>query len=269
MNDLATRTAAPLVLATTKRLGVEVPKPLADALARVDRLRNERRTIDDTPDVTAAVAAAIWAGKDPLTSKEVQRAALATQLKELNIGHRLGDYADQHAAAALVEHADALIEAWRPVVEKADQVLRRFRELVPGVDPLHPDLPAGLPTAALTPWGEAREAAAQLEQLGKGWQALAGAGAAYIPQNSRPLIVADLTLDQLEQLGTNAKCDAVASLDVSLDLASPSTFTERVQKIAQARGEQQAWNDAAPERAREERRQTLGIVRIPAASRTP
>lgn len=266
-SDLATRTAAPLVVATCKRLGVEPPKVLTDALATTAKLRTERRTLDDIPDVTAAVAAAILSGKDPLTSKEVQRAALAKQLVELNIGHRLAGYADQHATAALVTHADAVIDAWRPVVEKADKALRRFRELVPGVDPLDPDLPAGLPTAALTPWGEAREAAAQLEQLGKGWQAIAGAGAAYIPPNGRPLIVADLTLDQLEQLGSNPKCDAVARLDVPLDLADTKTYAERVARLAKARGDRHDHEAAAPERARERRRQALGMVRIPGGAR--
>lgn len=265
MSDLATRTTAPLVVATCKRLGVDVPEVLADALATANRLRSDRRAFDDAPDLTAAVAAAIWAGKDPFTSKDVQRAALAVQFKEMNMGHRLGGYADQHATAALVEHADAVIEAWRPVVEKADLAFRRFRELVPGVDPLGPDMPTGLPTAALTPWGEAREAAALLEQLGKGWQALASIGAAYIPQGGRPLIVADVPLEQLAQLGTNPKCDDVARLDIPLDLADTKTYAERVARLAREQQEQQSHAAGAPQRAREERRRLMGI-KIPGAA---
>ncbi|GAA1446406.1 hypothetical protein GCM10009641_69900 [Mycobacterium cookii] len=263
MSDLATRTALPFVVATTKRLGATLPPKLAEALESVERLRTERRAFKDVPDITAAVAASILAGKDPLASKDVQRAAIAQQLIDLNIEHRLNEHAHQRGANALLEHADAVIDSWRPAVEKAEAALRRFRDLVPGVSPLDDGLPVGLPTQALTPWGEAREAAAIVEEVGKGWHALANLGAAYVGQHGRPIMVADLTYEQVQGLGTTPKCIDVIRLDVPIELASTTTYAERAARIAQGAQDHQNYEAAAPERAREERRQQMGVVMIP------
>lgn len=263
MSDLATRTALPFVVATSKRLGATLPPKLTEALESADRLRSERRALRDVPDITAAVAASILAGKDPLASKDVQRAALAHQLNDLNIENRLNDHAHQRGANALLEHADAIIDSWRPAVEKAEQALQRFRDLVPGVNPLEDGLPTGLPTQALTPWGEAREAAAIVDEVGKGWHALASIGAAYIGQHGRPIMVADLSYDQVTSLGGNPKCIDVVRLGVPIELASTTTYAERAARLAEGAQERRAHDAAAPERAREERRQQMGVVMIP------
>jgi hypothetical protein len=269
MSDLATRTAAPLVLATSRKLGAEIPAALAEKLADVDRLRTERRSLRDVPDVAAAVADAILAGRDPLASKDVQRAALATTLNGLNISSRLDEHAHNMAAAALLEHADEVIDTWRPTVERADKALKRFREFVPAGDPRADGLPTGLPAKALTPWGEAREAADLLEKIGQGWIALASVGAARIgTAGGRPIIVADLSAEQVRQLGTSPKCIDVTRLDVALDLASTATYAERSERLAREEREQQAYTAAAPDRAREQRREQarkagMGVVMIP------
>lgn len=271
MTDLATRTAAPLVLATSRKLGVEVPAGLAEKLADVDRLRSERRTLRDVPDVAAAIADAILAGKDPLASKDVQRAALATTLSNLNIESRLDAHAHEMSARALLEHADDVIDSWRPVVERADKALKRFRELVPNGDPRADGLPTGLPTQALTPLGEAREAADLLEKVGQGWVALASIGAANVDgPGGRPIIVADLSAEQVSRLGSKAKCIDVTRLDVTLDLASTTAYTQRAERVAREQQEHAAYIAAKPDRAREERRQTtrdqlqrFGVVMIP------
>jgi hypothetical protein len=269
MSDLATRTAAPLVLATSRKLGAEIPAPLAKKLADVDRLRAERRTLRDVPDVAAAVADAILAGKDPLASKDVQRAALAGTLDGLNISGRLDTYAHDRSAAALLEHADEVIDTWRPTVERADKALKRFREFVPAGDPRADGHPTGLPAKALTPWGEAREAADLLEKIGQGWMALASIGAANVGgSGGRPIIVADLSAEQLASLGSNPKCIDVTRLDVTLNLASTTTYAERAERIAREEQERNAYAAAAPDRAREKRRELarqagMGVVMIP------
>lgn len=263
MTDIATRTAAPLVLNVSRKLGVEIPKALAEALDEAATLRT-REVIPATPSVPEAVAQAVLAGRDPLTSKEVQRAALALTLSQLNLEHRLREYADERAAAALREHADAVIDTWRPTVERIDQAFANFRALVPGVDPLAEHLPTGLPTKALTPWGEAKEAAALLEQIVKGWQAIASVGTANIRESRhRLLIVADCTPEQMTELGTRAKPQDVARFDLPLDLASVQTFAERVKRMDQALEASHEYAAAAPERAREERRRQFGMVMIP------
>lgn len=266
MNDLATRTAAPLVAATSRRLGVDLPKPVTEAMEAAAKLRNRAQADwlgHANQGITEAVAEALWAGRDPLASKAVQRALLAMQLSQANVAEPLRNHADQHAANAIIEHADAIIDTWRPAVDRAAQAFTRFRQVAPGVNPLEKGLPTGLPTQALTPWGEAMEGAALIESVVKGWLAFANAGAIQVPLNTQPLIVADLTLEELDSLGTRAQAKGVAGIDVPIDLASIQTFAERVQRFQRARAERAAFEAAAPERAREERRRVLGLVKIP------
>ncbi|WP_210441513.1 hypothetical protein [Nocardioides xinjiangensis] len=259
MSDLATRTAAPLVTAASRKLGIDLPADLATALAEADRVRSGRHLHHETPDVAAAVADAILANKDPLSSKDVHRAALAATLLDLNIDNRLDGHATKLAAAALREHADAVIDTWRPVVERINAALQRFREHVPAGDPRADGLPTGLPAKALTPWGEAREALDKLDTIAQGWIALANVGAPYAGgmNVTRPLIVADLNLEQLDSLGTNPKCPDVTRLDVPLELASTAAYAERVARIQREKTQRQAYEAAAPERAREQRREQV------------
>lgn len=264
--DLATRTAASLVAATSRKLGVDLPKPLAAAFADADRLRSPEalEQLNDAS-LTAAVADAIFTGRDVLASKDVQRAVTALTLSQFNIEHRLSEHAYERSAAALQAHADAVIETWRPVVVQINAAFVRFRAIAPGVDPLDPDLPAGLPTKALTPWGEAKDAAARLEQVAQGWRALASVGVAYMPEGTRPLVVADLTFEQLDGLGLRPSAQDVARFDVPLDLATTQTFAERVERISQERGEHREQGDAASGRARRQQLgDAFGVVRIPA-----
>lgn len=260
MNDLETRTVAPLVTATANRLGTQLPKPVTDAIAAGQQLREAHREgALDAPDLTAAVAAALWAGKDPLTSKDVQRAALAHQLRQASVFDRLDHYARARVAEAIVEHADAIIDTWRPVIAKADDALREFHRLAPDADLADTSLANQLPTHALTPWGRAREASGLLDQVGQGWQAIANAARIPIPHNARPLIVADLTLDQVDELGGRPTCAAVARIDVPLDLANLATFTDRARRLTQAQQDRAQHTATATDRAREQRRQTYGI----------
>jgi hypothetical protein len=266
MSDLATRTLAPLVANTSKRLGVDLPQPVLDAMATANTLRTARRSLfNDVPDLTTAVASAVLANKDPLASKDVQRALLAQQLDAVNIESRLSNRADDFAAAAVLENAPAIIDSWRPIVENADEALREFRTLAPGADLFDIALGARLPARTLTPWGRARESAALLEILAKGWRQLAKATSVHMPDGAQPLIFADLSLEQLAQLDRNAKADDVVRLDVSLQLADFGTYAERVARLLQDRRDAQAYEDNAPARAREERRKLMAI-RIPAGT---
>lgn len=263
MSNLETRTVAPIVSATSKRLGVELPEPVAEAIATGQRLRDaEREGYLEAPDLGASVAAAILAGKNPLASKDVQHSILAEQVRS-RIGDRLSHHGHQLAADAILEHADAVIDSWRPTVEQADEALSAFREAAPGADLFDDTLATSLPAHALTPWGRAREAVSLLDQLGKGWTAIATAGSIYMPHGARPLIVADVPLEQLLTLGRNPQCSDVARIDVPLSLANTATFTERVARLARERAEHQEYVANAPERAREERRK-LVAMRIPA-----
>jgi hypothetical protein len=271
MSDLATRTLAPLVLATSRKLGVELPKPVAEAIATADRLRSARRdaVVPAAPDLAAATAIALLADKNPLDSKDVQRALLARQYETVNIGALLESHAHQIAAEAILEHAGAVIETWRPTVERADQALQEFRDLAPAADLTDNNLASSLPAHALTPWGRARESVALLTHLEQGWQAIAAAANVRVLPSERPLIVAALStaqLAQLAQLGDRPGCDAAARLGVPLELADLATYAERAARLVGERQDQADYEAAAPERRREERRRVMGVLRVPSGA---
>jgi hypothetical protein len=262
MSDLATRTSTALVAATSRQLGVTLPEKLQRAIDDANTLREHGAQFNAQP-VAQAVAEAVLANRDPLTSKAVQNAVLAATLGQLNLEAQMSQYAFSLSAHALRECADEVIDTWRPAVQAIGQTFANFRDIVPGVDPLSADLPTGLPTRALTPWGEAKEAAARLGSIVKGWQSIASLCGVSVDTFNRPLILAELSLEQLREMGDRPKPEAVARFDVPVDLASLSTFHERLQRLTDERNAQQAYADAAPERAREDRRKAMGVVMIP------
>lgn len=267
MRDIETRTLAPLVAATTKRLGADLPAPVAEAMETAQRLRSvDLSEVTEGPDLGAAVAAAVLAGRSLLSDKAVQRAMHAKALSDERLGERLAAHAAWLAAEAVIKHAGAVVDAWRPAVERANEALQDFRSAAPGADLTDDTLASRLPALALTPWGRAREATALLGQVEKGWTALARAAGVSMPHfGGRPLIVADLSLEELDVLGAGAHADAVAKLDVPLDLADLTTYADRTARLAESLQGRADYDAAAPDRAREERRRTFAI-RVPAAS---
>lgn len=255
MSQLATRTAAPLIESTTRALGATLPDNVAAAIAAArGRAHDHARHFEPAAvDLTAAIAAAVDEERDPLDCDRVRRAFMAHQLIEAKVPERLATLAQERAAAVIVDSVDQILDAWRPAVKKADKALSDFRKHAPGGDPTSEDYPRGLRPAALTPWGMAKESAHVLEQVAQGFNALASLGAVR-PTEWRPLILADLSAAQLDTLGRRARATAVLSLDVHLDLPTADAYHQRLERIDRERGEQQRWESAAPQRARQERR---------------
>lgn len=243
------RTAISMFNQYLRHVGADLPPAARKAVASAEALRkiSAEQVVGEGPTLADAVAAAIRAGTEPLASADVQRALHAEQMAQANIGARLDDLAGREVVAALTEHADAIIETWRPVTEQAGEALAAFRAIAPGADITDTGIATHLPARALTPWGAARDAVVRLEQVAAAWAQLAEiTGQAYIHHGNRPLILADLNFDQLDQLGHNPKPGTVAQLDVSIDLASPEVFTERASRMNEARAEQHAQQAAAP-----------------------
>lgn len=237
-----------------RHVGADLPAATLKAISTADALR--KISVDDVvgegPALADAVAAAVRAGTEPLASPDVQRALHAEHMAQVNITARLGDLGNREIIAALTEHADAIIETWRPVAEQAGEALAAFRAIAPGADITDATIASRLPARALTPWGAARDATARLEQVAAAWTQLAEITShAYIHHGNRPLILADLDFDQLDQLGHNPKPGTVAQLDVSIELATAAEFAERAARINAARAEHGAERAAAPARAQE------------------
>lgn len=246
------RTAISMFNQYLRHVGADLPPAARKAVASAEALRkiSADQVIGEGPSLADAVAAAVRAGTEPLASTDVQRALHAEQMAQANISARLDALAAREVVAALTEHAEAIIETWRPVTEQAGEALAAFRAIAPGADITDAGIATQLPARALTPWGAARDAVDRLEHVAAAWAQLAEiTGHAYIHNGNRPLILADLDFDQLDQLGHNPRPGTVAQLDVPIDLATAAQFGERAARINAARADHVAEQASAPARA--------------------
>jgi hypothetical protein len=264
--DQQMRAALMLVPQHFTRLGLDLPDGYTDALERIDQqLGNRDALTHDPARLAEAVAAALATGKDPAADKAVTAELTRAQLHALNIGTRLDGVAADRRAAVLHQHADALLERLAAEVTEADAILADARNTVPdlarvladhhGATRLRPD--------RLAAWGSARDAVARLGVIVQTWTLIVQACGLANPQpksRDRLLILADLDLPALDRAARDYGTDPTAAAIAGhrLELATPATYAERVDKIAKQRAELQRAHD---ERSHQAMRQAAGAFR--------
>jgi hypothetical protein len=229
-------------------LSVDLPPAIADALDQVDRdLAGRAQLADvDRSELAVAVAAALAAGNDPSDAPDVRRLLVRAQLADLGLGQRLEALAEQRQADALVEHADAIIDALAAVVDDAHDRLTDARAVLPGAALDDPHLGSTLSHPdQLTAWANSRRALDRLATVTQTWVLLAratGAAAVHGTDRTAPLLLAALTVDQLDALPRTTLAPAVAGHD--LELATFDTFAERVADLDHERQRRAAQQEA-------------------------
>lgn len=118
--QLTARFYASQVRKTAEKLGVPLPAALVEQLDHADHLTHTAETmLGGAGDLNEAVLDAIEAGRDFHTDKTVQRRVLERMLA--NQGHGIADAARQRSLeqkrAALVEHADDVLDEWDAALE--------------------------------------------------------------------------------------------------------------------------------------------------------
>lgn len=228
-------------------LGLELPKALVDALAATDAALADRTALRyDRAALLDAVANCLTAGRNPLTDKSVREHLVASQLNSLQISAALDGLVEQRRAAAVTEHAPAVLDLLAPVVADADATLAEAREAIPGLNLKDVTSVSGLRPAQMQFWGRAREAAEAVHHIEVIWTTLAReCRLVQVPDGMGPLIVADLTLEQLEALpraNSTARPNAASVIEAGhrLNLATPKEFAERCQRMSEAREQRDA-----------------------------
>ncbi|GIF06361.1 hypothetical protein Asi03nite_38990 [Actinoplanes siamensis] len=95
-------------------------------------------------------------------------------------------------------------------------------------------------------WGAAREYAHRAELVAQCWLVVAQVGRlANVHHDKRPLVLADLTAEQLAELGYRPKAEAVIEAGHRLSLASPQEFAARCQRVDEQRRQAAAAAEAA------------------------
>lgn len=246
-------TAVALLRAQHATLGLPVPAELdGQALADLDQLttRAESQLAPDSAALAAGVVAALAAGTDPAADpavvRELARITLAGNPAAV---HAAEAHVTATARATLAGLFPALLDVWVPEFEAAAATLDRTRAEVPGLDlteaaeAIRLMAPAKMAAAS-----EAHLAAVRAEAITDLWALVAKAARVADVEDHRrqPLIVAELTADQYDQLGSRPSVRAVIAAGLPLSLATPAQHAERVAALDADR----AAREAAREQAR-------------------
>lgn len=257
MSYIENRGQARTIRTAVTTAGADWPADLQAALDAADQVADSTPT--GTPAAVAeAYGAAVLAGKDPATDKATQHAVTAHQLAQVATSGALAQVAARLRTEALTAHAAGIIDQLRHVVADADQALRAAREVFPRLDAREPEQVRGATPTQASAWAKGRDATARVGQAVAAWTALNQAlGRSTLDPRRRPLILADLTPDELDALGDRP--DALAALHAGhqLDLATPEVYAARVDKVVTERAAEPARLAAD---AVEKRRRELGIT---------
>jgi hypothetical protein len=243
-----TQTTLSLVQQTYRHLNLQVPQALLDDLTAVDNATGQGPGRDGFDNLLGAILAAVAAGKDPAADKAVQTELFRRQLADGQILDALGRIASDKRAAVLRRHAPALVEVMRPTVEAADSQLAELREVIPPDALFRVDAVASLQPEHMAAWGRGRENLDRLRYVEAAWRVLAGALGMYDHPTRRPLALADLTAEQLAELGPKATAADVVRAGHPLSLATFDEYDERVARVTEQEADQQRRAAQPPKR---------------------
>jgi hypothetical protein len=232
----ANATAAHAAIQQTRQhyrhLRLDLPAKLVDTLAAIEARRERPYLRADPRAILDAVSAALAAGKDPATDKAVQTALARQQLATTSgLGALLDEQDAADQAAALREAAPTILEDLSRVVDQAGAVLEQARAMVPNLDLATPAALHSSQGSLIAMWGQAKDAADRLQRAVQVWQQVVSAcRLASLSGSRNPLILADLTPDELARLNGR---DAMAPVHAGhpLKLATPETYKQRCQRI--------------------------------------
>lgn len=250
----ATRSTLMIIRQHAPHLGIELPDGLIADLAEIDRVFADQEAINgNRRSLAEAVADAMAAGKDPATDKAVIVHLAREQMRLMNLGNDLSALAEDRRADALRSHADVILELLSGVIDRADETLADARDRIPGLDLNDDDRVRTMAPEQMAQWGRAREALAHVERVVQIYGMLLGAcGLGVLPTHRRPLVIAELSLSELNALGHQPNAVAAVHAGHRLSLATPDTFADRLARLEDDRNyEAQSGDRAFAEAARQ------------------
>ncbi|BBX02270.1 hypothetical protein BST36_29125 [Mycolicibacterium moriokaense] len=236
--QLTPRYYASQVRKTAETLGVPLPTALVEQLDHADQLVHTAETmLRGAGDLNDAVLDAVEAGRDFRTDKAVQRLALERMLA--NQGHGIGDAARQRSMrqkrAALVEHADAVLDEWDAALEPHTAALTAAVAALPvdNLDNVQAVITRG--PDAVQHWTNARRSIAMWTAATQGFAAFADA--ARIDHRENPAqVLTDAAAATLEPARQTARLEGSPHVDawilarhgIPLSLPTITEFHTRV-----------------------------------------
>lgn len=235
--QLTPRLFASQVRKAAETLGVPLPTSLVEQLDHADNLAHTAETmLGDAGDLNEAVLDAIEAGRDFHTDKTVQRRALERMLA--NQGHGIAEAARQRSLqqkrAALVEHADDVLDDWDVALEPHTVALTAAVAAlrVDNLDNVQDVITQG--TDAVQHWTNAKRSLAMWSAAVQGFAGFADAARVDYSEH-RVQILTDVDAAALAPAWQTARSESTRQLDawilarhgIPLSLATIAEFRTR------------------------------------------
>ncbi|REE74378.1 hypothetical protein C8E05_3813 [Rhodococcus wratislaviensis] len=227
------------------RAGAAIPPTLTVALADLNTTFDTSNQVLDSTDPTwraelsAAVAAALSAGKPLAEDKTVRTLLMSRQLRDVGVPGMVADHVEQERRRIITDHADVLFGELTSAFDEAADAIEAAREVIPRVDLSSRGALSSVPAAHMTTWGEAYDAAGRIRTIVGLWTMLATFTRRFgaLQNDLRPLLIADLSADQLDEIPAPRSYDAPVLAGQPLSLADPDELLRRCERV------QQEWHE--------------------------
>jgi len=216
-----------LVPQVSRMLNVDLPKPVAEAIALTKARPPDVAAPPTTVELAAAIAEAVEADRDPASDPTVQTLLARRVLAELNIHHQIAAHAEYQLGQAIKGSAEAIVASWREALTAEAKALTAAKETV-GAGDVEDVFAWKIPTeAAASAWAVSRTSGARFDAAARAWWMLGLAAGVPANPHRRALVYGSLTLDQHRALPPRPTAWEVVSAGIDLDLATYDTWAER------------------------------------------
>ncbi|OWY79407.1 hypothetical protein [Rhodococcus sp. BUPNP1] len=226
------------VLASIRRLGIDIPEPITTVEARAKAIAKAAESVAPAHhDVLAAIIRAVDAGKNPVDDKEVQRMLAGQNLANDAILHGLRAEAAQLLTEALIEHQGLLFDAWRIQFQKAATDLTAAHNALGGISLADTESVVRMGPDASTAWSTATNALTTLRDVMTAWQTWATTTRQVTINNAYAVLrVAEVDWHTYRdhQLAGSIDYWKLTGLGIRLDLADVATYQRRVADLQAA-----------------------------------
>lgn len=249
---------------TFKNIGATFPKPVAQAIADLDTLDTAGNSlrIPGPEHLYAAAAEAILSGGDMLEDPDVIRIITAQTLAGPTgqaLSYGLSRAGSQRIAAALTDHADAVLATLKGKADTAGEVLASSYDLIGDLDLSESAQILALGPDAAMAWASAKVSAQTVRECAAAWFSLADLTRFTSTSLAPTLRVADLDLATLEKAGQIADPWDIVRAGGIINLATRTTARERSEARAAALQARQDYDAGALTR---EYRRTHSITTV-------
>lgn len=237
------------VLAATRRIGAPLPVAITTAADRAAAIaRAGENVARPHHELMAAMVRAVDQGKDPALDKDVQRWIAGQALANDAVLHGMRAEAADILTTALIEHQADLLTSWRTLFDNTVDTLHDTHDVLGDIDLTNTEAIVQRGPDANTAWATATNAITTLRNIATAWQTWATATrAAAVNRDHAIHIVAEVDWQTYRDntLGGTVDYWQLVGLDVTLTLADPDEYKQRIRDVDTERAAEAAAEKAA------------------------